>query len=409
MALAAPRRPDLEGWKTPYRHTPFHPRTSEWNLNGSWVPWAGYLTAGTYEDETMEYFALRNQAGVYDISPMVKYRISGRDSAAYLDRLQLRSIAKLKAGRVMYTAWCDGDGMLIDDGTLFRLGETDFRLCCQERMLPWLLDSAIGFEVEIRDETEAVAGLTLQGPLSYAVLQRAGVRGVETLKPFALGIYRLDGREVMISRTGFSGDLGYELWMAPEDALGVWDHLFEAGRLHGLRPYGNTALNLARIEAGLIMAAADFVNAEHALRRDRPRSPYELGLGWMVDLGKGHFNGRRALAAEHASGSSRYAFVGLDIEGNIPATGSLVYYPTGINRWDEAGHVTAAAWSPTLKRNIAMASLKRPYGISITEKLVVEIYVLRELVWQKLMVRARIVERPFLKLARRTAMPPGLV
>jgi aminomethyltransferase len=408
MAVTTTQRSGLDAYRTPYRTTPFHARTSDWNRNGSWVPWAGYLTPGTYEDDTMEYFAVRNQAGVYDISPMVKYRIVGRDAAAFLDRLQVRSIARLKPRRVMYTAWCDGDGRLIDDGTVFRFAEDEFRLCCQERMLPWLLDSAIGLDVAIHDETDEVAGLSLQGPLSYAVLKAAGAEAVAALKPFDMGTYRLTGAEAIISRTGFSGDLGYELWMGPEHALAVWDHLLEAGKLFGLRPYGNTALNLTRIEAGHIMAGFDFVNAEHALRRDRPRSPYELGLGWMVDLDKGHFNGRRALVAEKAKGS-RYAFVGLDIEGNIPAGGSLVYYPTGIGKWDEAGHITAAAWSPTLKRNIAMASLKRPYGMTVRTGLQVEIYVLRELTWQKLMVKARIVERPFLKLARRTATPPGLV
>jgi aminomethyltransferase len=339
---------------------------------------------------------------------MVKYRIAGRDAAAYLDRLQVRSVAKLKPGRVMYTAWCDGEGMVIDDGTLFRFTAEDFRLCCQERMLPWLLDSADGFDVAIRDETDEVAGLALQGPLSFAVLERAGLAAVAALKPFDMATHRLAGAEVGISRTGFSGDLGYELWMSPGDALAVWDRLFEAGKLSGLRPYGNNALNLARIEAGHIMAGFDFVNTETALRRDRPRSPYELGLGWMVDLGRGHFTGRRALAAEHASKASRFAFVGLDIEGNLPASASLVYYSVGIGKWDEAGHITAAAWSPTLKRNIAMASLKRPYGMTIRQGLQVEIYALRELMWQKLMVKARIVERPFLKLARRAATPPGV-
>lgn len=408
MAVATTQRPGLDAYKTPYLETPFHARTSTWNLNGSWIPWAGYLTAGTYEDDTTEYFAVRNQAGVYDISPMVKYRIAGKDAAAYLDRLQVRSIAKLAPGRVMYTAWCDGAGMVIDDGTLFRFAADDFRLCCQERLLPWLLDSAIGFDVSVREETDEVAGLSLQGPLSYAVLKRAGLEAVAALKPFDMASYRLADANIMISRTGFSGDLGYELWMAPGDALGVWDHLFAAGKLSGLRPYGNNALNLARIEAGHIMAGFDFINAEHALRGDRPRSPYELGLGWMVDLGKGHFNGRRALAAEKAGKSSRYAFVGLDVEGNVPATASLVYYPIGVGKWDEAGHITAAAWSPTLKRNIAMASLKRPYGLTIKDGLQVEIYVLRELMWQKLMVKAKIVERPFLKLARRGMTPPGL-
>jgi aminomethyltransferase len=407
--MIEPRRtPSQDHWRTPYRETPFHPRTAAHNRNRAWLPWAGCVTANTYDDTTMEYFAVRSQAGVYDISPMIKYRVTGAGAAAFMDRLQLRSIGRLAPGRVAYTGWCDVHGHLIDDGTVFRLGAEDFRICCQERMLPWLLDSAAGFAVSVREETAEVAGLSLQGPLSFRVLEDAGLGDAGRLKPFGLAELSLDGKPVLVSRTGFTGDLGYELFVDPADALLLWDRLFDAGRVHGLRPFGNTALNLARIEAGFIMAGFDFVGAEHALRRDRPRSPFELGLGWMVDFGKGHFNGRAALLKERDEDRSRYAFVGLEIEGQVPADNSLVYFGHGFDRWTEAGHVTSAAWSPTGKRNIALASLRRPYGLTVTDNLWVEIYALRELVWQKLMVKARIVERPFVKLARRTANPPGL-
>ena len=405
-SAAAETRP-LTHFRTPHLTTPFHERTSACNRNHSWVPWAGYMTAGVYDDETMEYFAVRNQAGVYDISPMVKYRISGRDAAAFVDRLQVRSVAKLKPGRVFYTVWCDGEGMVIDDGTVFRLGPDHFRICCQERMLPWLLDSAEGFDVGIEEETEAVAGLSLQGPCAFEVLKRAGLEAAGRLKPFDLADFQMGDLPVMISRTGFTGDLGYELFVEPSRALDLWDRLFEAGRLHGIRPFGNDALNLARIEAGFIMASFDFVNAEHTLRPGRSRSPYEIGLGWMVDFDKGHFNGRRALLAERDGRTSRYTFVGLDIEGNLPAESALLYVKTGVGTWAEAGHVTAAAWSPTLKRNIALASLKRPHGLTRHDTLYAEIYVMRELMWQKLMVKAHIAERPFFNHPRRRATPPG--
>ena len=293
---------------------------------------------------------------------------------------------------------------MLDDGTLFRLAPDLFRLCCQERHLPWLIDSALGFDVAISEETERVAGLALQGPTAYAVLRAAGFEGVERLKPFDIADFPHDGGSVTISRTGFTGDLGYELFVDAERALSLWDRLFEAGALHGIRAIGYAALNRARLEAGLIVANADFVTSEHAIRADRVRMPDEIGLAFMVDMKKGHFNGRRAIAASRATGGARHVLVGLEIEGNIPAEHAIVYH----NKTREVGLVSAAIWSPTAKRNIALASLARPYGDTTTDNLWVEIYALRELRYERLMKRATVVPRPFVKLERRTAMPPGL-
>jgi aminomethyltransferase len=388
-------------WRQPLKPSPFHARTEAANRLNAWGPWGGYTTALAYEDEATEYTAIRNQASLYDLSPMVKYRVTGPDAAAYLDRLMLRNAGKLKVGQVHYTAWCDDAGKLLDDGTLFRHGPADFLLCCQERHLPWLLDSAIGFEAQVEEVTEAIAALSLQGPCSFSVLRAAGFGAVETLKPFQIARVPFGPGELTISRTGFTGDLGYELWTTPDRALELWDRLMEAGALWGLRPIGTNALNLARIEAGFIITNMDFVPADIAVRNDRARSPFELGLDWMIDWDKGHFNGRRALVAEKARGST-WALVGLDIEGNVPAEHALIYH----GRKREVGHITVAAWSPATKRNIALAHLRRPYHEKNGD-LWVEIYALRELQYQKLMLRARVTERPFFNPPRRRATPPA--
>ncbi len=391
-------------FRQPRLGTPFQPRIEALMMTQDWYDWAGYKAPLSFWDEELEFFAIRSQAAVFDISPMVKYRVAGPSAEAYLDRLTLRDVTKLKPGRVHYTAWCDDAGHVLDDGTLFRLGQDLFRLCCQERHLPWLIDSALGFDVEIAEETEAVAGLALQGPTSYAVLRAAGFEGVERLKPFDIADFPHDGGSVTISRTGFTGDLGYELFVGTDRALTLWDRLFEAGELHGIRAIGYAALNRARLEAGLIVANADFVTAEHAIRADRVRMPDEIGLGFMVDMKKAHFNGRRAIATSRKAGGARHVLVGLEIEGNIPAEHAIVYH----NRTREVGLVSAAIWSPTAKRNIALASLTRPYGDTVTDNLWVEIYALRELRYERMMKRATVVPRPFVKLERRSATPPGL-
>ena len=383
--------------------TPFQPRIDALMKRNDWYSWAGYRAPNSLWDEELEYFAIRSQAALFDISPMVKCRIEGPDAEAYLNRVTLRDVSKLRPGRVHYTAWCDDDGNVLDDGTLFRLAADRFRLCSQERHLPWLLDSALGYGVSVTEETEAIAGLALQGPTSFAVLHRAGFVGVEQLKVFDLSDFPHENGAVTISRTGFTGDLGYELFVPAAMALSLWDRLWEAGQIFGLRAIGYHAINLARLEAGLIVANADFQTAEHALRADRVRMPDEIGLGFMVDLDKGHFNGRRAIEAARREKKLRHTLVGLEIEGNIPAEHAIVYH----RKRKEAGLVSAAAWSPMAKRNIAIASLTRPYGDTVADDLWVEIYAMRELKYERLMKRANIVPRPFIKLDRRTANPPG--
>jgi aminomethyltransferase len=248
-----------------------------------------------------------------------------------------------------------------------------------------------------------VAGLALQGPTSFALLRDAGFAGVEKLKLFDLADFPHEGGTVTISRTGFTGDLGYELFVEAGLALSLWDRLWLAGELRGLRAIGYQALNRARIEAGLIVANADFSTADHALRADRVRMPDEIGLGFMVDENKGHFNGRRAILEARRKKTLKHVLVGLEIEGNIPAEHAIVYH----RKKREVGLVSAAIWSPMAKRNIAIASLERPYGDTVTDDLWVEIYVLRELKYERLMKRARIVPRPFIKLERRAANPPA--
>jgi aminomethyltransferase len=392
-------------YRRPLLPTPFHERARALSQVDSFIPWAGYTTVDVFTTVEQEYFAVRNAASLYDLTPMVKYRVAGADAVRFLNRLVTRDIGKLRPGRVAYCLWCNDAGHLIDDGTVFCLGAGEYRLCTAERQLDWLLDSAVGFEVAITEVTEEVAALALQGPTSYSVLRKAGVAGVELLKPFELGTFTLPvagEAPLMVSRTGFTGDLGYELWMEPKDAEGVWDALFEAGRTRGIRPIGSRALNIARIEAGFLLPNVDFVPAEHAVFVGTERSPLELGLGWLVDFGKGHFTGRRALLAEQRRGARR-RLVGLDVEGTKPAHNALLYTERGLRR--QAGSVTSAVWSPTTKRNLALAMVDAPHFDS-GSTLWAEIYFNRELVWERRVVRARVVERPFFAPPRRRATPP---
>ena len=394
-------------YRQPLLKTPFHERARALCQGDSFIPWAGYTTVDVFTSVEQEYFAIRNSTSLYDLTPMVKYRIAGKDATRFLNRLVTRDIAKLRAGRVAYCVWCDDGGHIIDDGTVFRLGESEYRLCTAERQLNWLLDSAVGFEVDVSEVTEDVAALSVQGPTSCALLKALGLEGVEHLKPFDLGYSHLPAWGVeaplMVSRTGFTGDLGYEIWIRPGDAERVWDGLMEVGRDRALRPIGSRALNIARIEAGFLLPNVDFVSAEHTLRVGTERSPLELGLGWLVDFDKGHFTGRRALLEEKIRGPRRL-LVGLDIEGNKPAHNALLYVDRSGKR--QVGSVTSATWSPTTKRNIALAMMDAPH-IATGLNVWAEIYLNRELVWERRMARARIVERPFFSPERRRVTPPA--
>jgi aminomethyltransferase len=390
-------------FKQPLLNTPFHGRARALSQVDSFIPWAGYTTVDVFTTMEQEYFAIRNATTLYDLTPMVKYRVAGADAVPYLNRLVTRDIAKLKPDRVAYCVWCNDAGHLIDDGTIFRLGSSEYRLCTAERQIDWLLDSAIGFDVEISEVTEQIAALAVQGPTSCAVLKAVGLQGVETLRPFEIGYYALGDHQLTVSRTGFTGDLGYELWMPPAAAEAVWDALMAAGQSRGIRAIGSQALNVARIEAGFLLPNVDFVSAEHTLRIGRDRSPLELGLGWLVDFNKGHFTGRRALLIEKTQGSRR-RLVGLDVAGNKPAHNALLY--TDESGKCEIGSVTSAVWSPTCKRNIALAIVDAPH-FQIGSTVWADIYLNRELVWERRMSRAQIVERPFFAPERRRMTPPA--
>ena len=392
-------------FRQPLLKTPFHERARRLSQVDSFVPWSGYTTVDVFTTIEQEYFAIRNATSVYDLTPMVKYRIAGADALHFLNRLMTRDMRKLTPGKVAYSVWCNDSGHLIDDGTVFCLAANEYRLCTAERQLDWLYASAIGFDVEIAEVTEEVAALALQGPTSCALLRALGLAGVERLKPFELGQFELPPAPlpIMVSRTGFTGDLGYELWMRPADAESVWDALMEAGRTRGIRAIGSRALNIARIEAGFLLPNLDFISAQHTLRIGSERSPLELGLGWLVDFGKGHFTGRRALLAEQRRGPKRL-LVGLDIEGNKPAHNALLYSDHAGRK--PAGSVTSAAWSPTTKRNLALAMVDAPH-FATGATVWAEIYLNRELQWQRRMARARVVERPFYAPPRRRATPPA--
>jgi len=390
-------------FQQPLLKTPFHERARALCQVDSFVPWAGYTTVDVFTTVEQEYFAIRNSATLFDLTPMVKYRISGPDALRYLNRLVTRDVAKIKPGRVGYCVWCNDAGHLIDDGTIFCLAEGEYRLCTAERQLDWLLDSALGFVVQIEEVTEDIAALALQGPTSCAVLKRLGLSGIERLKPFETGHFQSGPHALLVSRTGFTGDLGYELWMDPAAAETLWDALMGAGGTRGVRPIGSQALNMARIEAGFLLPNLDFVSAERSLRTGRDRSPLELGLPWLVDFGKGHFTGRRSLLQEQRRGPTRQ-LVGLDVEGNKPAHHALLYAERAGHH--EVGSVMSATWSPTCKRNIALAMLAAPH-FRTGSTVWADIYLNRELVWERRMARAVVVERPFYAPERRRATPPA--
>ncbi|NCF50264.1 aminomethyl transferase family protein [Gammaproteobacteria bacterium] len=384
--------------------TPFYSRMSELDTVNSWHEWKGYTTPDELYCAETEYFAIRNATGVFDLTPMTKYRISGPDSLEYINRLVTRDMAKIKPGRVAYAVWCDDRGQVIDDGTIFHLREGEYRLCSQERHFDWLMASAIGFDVSVVEETAEVAGLAVQGPTSYSVLSNMGLDGLGELKVFGLMHFDFQGAELMVSRTGFTGDLGYELWIEPAKAEQLWDALFEAGKLHGIRAIGVHALEMARVEAGYLAAYEDFLPAKATLRTGRTRSPLELGLDWLVDFKKPVFNGRRALAEEQRRGST-WRLVKLDIDGNKTAHHSYIYAKPKNNK-REIGFVTSAVWSPICKQNVAIGTVRMPHG-EIGSNVWVEIYYQREMHWSKAMAKASVVDKPFWFPPRRSATPPG--
>jgi len=371
------------------KRTPFHQRTAPLCLPQNWRRWAGYLVAGSYElSLEREYWAIRNSAALIDVSPLMKYLVTGMDAARLLNRVVTRDIDKLQIGGVYYTGWCDQDGKMIDDGTVSRLGEATYRLTSADPSLRWLAMNAVGLDVDIWDQTESLAALSLQGPNARSVLNRCCESPVDELKYFRLMENRLDDLPVTISRTGYTGDLGYEIWMDTSKALPVWDALMLAGSDYGLTPVGILAMDMARVEAGLFMIEVDYTSSGHTWIEAQKSSPYELGLGWTVALDKaGYFVGRPALEREKRHGPA-WKLVGLEVEWvgmerlfadvglppHIPGMAVRASLPVLVGA-AQVGYVSTSTWSPLLKKYIALAHLKKPYfeiGTEVRMEITVE-------------------------------------
>ena len=354
--------------------SPFHARTAPLVRAQTWRRWAGYQMASAYDPQPdREYAAIRNAAALIDVSPLYKYLLTGRDAARLLDRMITRDMTKCGIGQVYYTPWCDAAGKVIDDGTVSRLGETTYRLTSADSSLRWLHMNAVGMDVRIEDVSERVGTLSLQGPLSRAILQHASPADLSALKYFRVIETTVRGIAVTISRTGYTGDLGYEIWVDAARAEALWDALIEAGTPFGIAPVGVWAMDVARIEAGLIMLDVDYFSAHHALIEDQKSSPYEINLGWAVSSSKGPFNGRQALAAERARGPA-WGFVGLAVSwdsfqrlfaahrlaphlSNVAWRTSAPVYVAG----RQVGYASSGCWSPLLKQSLALAHLRAPH------------------------------------------------
>ena len=390
-----------EHFRQTMANTPFHERVESFSQVHEWTSWNGYKIASVLDQLSAEYFAVRSACSVMDMTPMEKYRVSGPDALAYLDRLLTRNLSKLRPGRVTYVVWCNDEGKLLDDGTLYQLGENDYRLCAQHHQLDWLLISAAGFDVEIKVETDNIAALAVQGPTSFSVLKAAGFVGVEDLKPFDVSFFELNSMPVLISRTGYTGDLGYELWMSPAHALSVWDAIFGLTDLYNICPIGLSALEMVRTEAGFVMPGFDFNTAETPLRAGYDRSPYEAGLGWVVNLDKGHFTGRAALRQEKGRPITRRLHK-IVVEGNKPAAHALIY---DAKKGNKTGEIKVAVWSPILKKNVALADINYING-KIPGDLWARLDYQRELEWHSKWERCEVVKDPFLVPSHRSLTPP---
>ena len=383
------------------KESPFYPRQKVLNIRNAWGAWNGYKFADYYYDAEYEYFCVRNTCGTYDICPMQKYMIEGPDAEAMLNRMVTRDLAKIKLNRVAYCVWCTDDGRVIDDGTIFKLAADKFMLTCGSPCSAWLKKSAFGYDkVSVKDVTEELAALTLQGPTSCAVLKQMKLEGIETAKPFDIMTFPFHGGTLMVSRTGFTGDLGYELWVTPDLALQLWDDLYAAGENYGIQPYGETATNMTRLEAAFIMPGMEFNEALHTVHFEHDQTPFELNLGWLVDFDKPHFSGKQALLREHAKGP-KYTLTKLDIEGNKPAVESYIYANKRCTK--EIGYVTSAMWSPSAKANIALAMIKTE---NLQGDLWAEIYYEKELRQYHRVARCTVQKKPFWTPARTRLTPP---
>ena len=390
--------------------TAVHERTLALCESLNYREWSGYYAVSAYESHhEHEYNAIRNASALIDVSPLFKYLVTGPDASRLVDRLITRDVSKMAVGQVFYTPWCDEHGKVIDDGTVSRLNEQAFRWTAADPSLRWFRQNAEGLRVDIEDISEQVAALALQGPTTARLLRTVAQADIEHLKYFRVTSGVIAGVPVDISRTGYTGDLGYEVWMPAERAVEVWDALMAAGRPFDIKPAGMLALDVARIEAGLLLIEVDFFSSRKAVIASQKYSPYEMGLGRLVDLDKGRFVGQRALRDEHARGPARQ-IVGLEIDWNeveriyenvglapaVAATASRVAVPVYRNG-RQVGRATSTTWSPVLKRMIALATIDRPHFSDGTQ---LQMEVTVDATRHK--VGARVVKTPFFNPPRKT-------
>jgi aminomethyltransferase len=391
--------------------TPFHSRTSALNETFAWRRWSGFLAAGSYElAHEREYWAVRNSAALFDVSPLFKYHLSGPDAATLLNRVVTRDIGKLAVGQVFYTPWCDAHGKVIDDGTISRLDEQRFRLTSAEPSYRWLSLNAVGLNVQIEDVSEKLGALALQGPKARLILEAIAKPSISNLKYFRHTHTQIAGLPVTVSRTGYTGDLGYELWCEAKDAVALWDALMKAGHDYGVTPAGILALDIVRVEAGLLLLDVDYTSAHKATIEAQKSSPLELNLGWAVNLDKPNFVGKKALQAEKARGAA-WQFVGLEIEWpaleklfldeglppqipNVTVRASVPVSSMG----RQVGYASSSTWSPLLKKYLALAHVEAEHA-KPGNLLMYEIMVQHKHRYTP----ARVVELPFYNPERKRA------
>src|SRR5688572_14135296 len=394
--------------------TAVHERTFALCESLNYREWSGYYAVSAYESHhEHEYNAIRNASALIDVSPLFKYLVTGRDAARFVDRLITRDVAKMPVGQVFYTPWCDEHGKVIDDGTVSRLAEHTFRWTAADPSLRWFRQNAAGLDVTIDDISEETAALALQGPTSGRLLRAVAKADIDSLKYFRVTSGTIAGVQVDISRTGYTGDLGYEIWMPAAAAVRVWDALMAGGRSFDIKPTGMLALDVARIEAGLLLIEVDFFSSKKAMIGSQMYTPYEMGLGRLVSLEKSRFIGQRALREEHARGPARQ-IVGLEINWTdveriyervglpptVAATASRVAVPV-LRGGRQVGRATSTTWSPVLKKMIALATIDRPHYSAGTN---VEIEVTVEAVRHH--VPAKVAQTPFFNPKRKTSTPP---
>jgi aminomethyltransferase len=395
--------------------TAFHERTFALCESLNYREWSGYYAVSAYESHhEHEYNAIRNASALIDITPLYKYLVTGRDATRLVDRVITRDVRKMSVGQVYYTPWCDEHGKVIDDGTVSRLGEDRYRWTAADPSLRWFTQNAVGLDVQIEDISERVAALALQGPTSAGVLRSVAAADLDSLKYFRVTRGSIEGVPVEISRTGYTGDLGYEVWVDWQDAVKVWDALIRGGRAFEIRPAGMLALDVARIEAGLLLIDVDFFSCRKAMIGPQLYTPYEMGLDRLVSLDKAPFVGRAALAAERARGPAR-RIVGLELRWSeveaiyekvglppaVSAIASRVAVPV-TSRGHQVGKATSTTWSPVLKKMIALATIdKGHYDEGTTLQVEVTVEAARHF------VNATVVKTPFYNPPQKTKTPPA--